>query len=182
MSNAFAAKLIKAKKEFPAVRGGESRVGECGNFMQIYFSPNTMLVIDLRKIKTCSPLICIICPVCLVKGFSRRETFHSRPIQHHPSPISPWPKIDLPALHCWLWQTHSVVCLTGCVYIPYTSLFSQANILPMSGLTAKKKPSENIWKLVLSAHLTKANIQRTRRLGKWKIEWKILLPLWVNII
>lgn len=47
-------------------------------FMQIYFSPNTMLVIDLRKIKTCSPLICIICPVCLVKGFSRRETFHSR--------------------------------------------------------------------------------------------------------
>lgn len=107
-------------------------------FMQIYFSPNTMLVIDLRKIKTCSPLICIICPVCLVKGFSRRETFHSRSA-----------KKKLICHHCIV-DFDRRIWLSVCLFAPlvvcfmYISLFSQANILPMSGSTAKKKPSENI--------------------------------------
>lgn len=64
-------------------------VGECGNlckfrvrlFRLTLGAADSMLVIDLRKIKTCSPLICIICPVCLVKGFIQREAFHSHSLQ-----------------------------------------------------------------------------------------------------
>lgn len=122
------AKLIKPKKEFHPQVKAEWGVWK---FMQIYFSPNTMLVIDLRKIKTCSPLICIICPVCLVKGFSRRETFHSRSAK------------KLICHHCIV-DFDRRIWLSVCLFAPlvvcfmYISLFSQANILPMSGSTAKK--------------------------------------------
>lgn len=77
--NAFVAKLIKAKRESQS--GG---ISGCRNLCKFTFRltlrPDSMLVIDLQKkeIETCSLLICIICPVCLVKGFNQKgETFHS---------------------------------------------------------------------------------------------------------
>lgn len=144
--NAFVAKLIKAKRE------SQSGGIWLQKFMQIYFSPNTPTWLDScywfakkkKKIETCSSLICIICPVCLVKGFNQKgETFHSLALSVGNSIIL-WPKlicqqciVDFDSPGC-LPVSQSVYLFARLRVCECVSVFSQANILPMSGLTATK--------------------------------------------